>query len=140
MHTHINSQTDQQKILDLKETTKKLFIAFNGPEIGEADQTLKSALDLHFSSRGGSWHFSTNQLLKTAGLTVTKKSIKLCPTFGVYCLVFKTMSCLQDNDLSSRQCLVFKKMSCLQDNFVSFALHKLCFGLRPAQLLCSRAG
>ena len=38
------------------------------------------------------------------------------------CLVFKTMSCLQDNVLSSRQCLVlrqcldFNKISCLQDN------------------------
>ena len=51
----------------------ELFIAFNGPEIGEADQTLKSALDLHFSSRGGRWHFSTNSLFKTAGPTVTKK-------------------------------------------------------------------
>ena len=51
----------------------ELFIAFNGPELGEADKTLSKALDLHFASRGGRWHFSTNSLFKTAGPTVKKK-------------------------------------------------------------------
>ena len=31
-------------------------IKFNGPELGEADETLKAALDLHF--KGNQWHFS----------------------------------------------------------------------------------
>ena len=51
----------------------ELFISFNGPELGEADKILQEALDLHFASRGGHWHLSTNKLFKTAGLTVTKK-------------------------------------------------------------------
>ena len=53
----------------------ELFIAFiNGPEIGEANQTLEAALNLHFSTKqNGHWNFTTNTLFKTAGPTVQKK-------------------------------------------------------------------
>ena len=49
----------------------ELFIAYNGPKIGEADQTLKAALDQHFA--GGRWHFTPNTLFEMAGLTFMKK-------------------------------------------------------------------
>ena len=47
-----------------------MFIAFNGPEIGEADSVLKEALDNHSKSSRTGWHFTTNTLFKTAGHTV----------------------------------------------------------------------
>ena len=50
----------------------KLFIPFNGPEVGEADNILKQALDLHFAKYGKGWHFSTNNPFKTSGATVSK--------------------------------------------------------------------
>ena len=50
----------------------KLFIPFNGPEVGEADNIIKQALDLHFAKYGKGWHFSTNNLFKTWGATVSK--------------------------------------------------------------------
>ena len=41
----------------------------NGPEIGEADNTLKDALDRHFDVRP--WHFLVNRnIFKTPGETV----------------------------------------------------------------------
>ena len=50
----------------------ELFIAFNGPEIGEADETLAAILDLHFAKNNGQWHFTTNTLFKMSGPTVQK--------------------------------------------------------------------
>ena len=35
----------------------KLFIPFNGPEVGEADNIIKQALDFHFAKYGKGWHF-----------------------------------------------------------------------------------
>ena len=52
----------------------ELFISFNGPEVGEADNILKQALDLHFAKHGKGWHFSTNNPFKTSGATVSKLS------------------------------------------------------------------
>ena len=47
----------------------KIMVHMNGPEIGEADNVLKSALDLHF--KGKPWHFVlTENILKTQGNTV----------------------------------------------------------------------
>ena len=43
-----------------------MFIAFNGPEIDEADRVLKEALDDHFKSSRTGWNFTTNTLVKTA--------------------------------------------------------------------------
>ena len=39
------------KIRNMKEDTanNEMFVAFNGPEIGEADEVLREALNLHFS-------------------------------------------------------------------------------------------
>ena len=48
------------------------FVVYNGPEIGESDDVLKEALNLHFrNKKGGAWHFSTN-LFKSSGLTFGK--------------------------------------------------------------------
>ena len=59
-----------------------MFIAVNGPEIGEANETLVKALNLKFGV--GKWHFSTSQnLFKTSGVTV-EKILKKKSTFNIY--------------------------------------------------------
>ena len=47
----------------------ELFVVYNGPEMAEADEILKEALDLHFKDSRG-WHFTTNNLFRTSGPTV----------------------------------------------------------------------
>ena len=47
-----------------------MFVACNGPEIGECDEILRKALDLHFEKTRLGVHFKTNNLFKTAGPTV----------------------------------------------------------------------
>ena len=46
------------KIRPIKEETAEdeMMIHLNGPQLGEADDTLTDALDLHFN--GGPWHFT----------------------------------------------------------------------------------
>ena len=51
-------------------STDELFVVYNGPEIGEAEDVLSEALDLHFKDSRG-WHFTTNNLFKSSGPTVT---------------------------------------------------------------------
>ena len=47
-----------------------VFVAINGPEVGEADSLLAKALDRKFSGRLG-WHISVKQnLFRTSGPTV----------------------------------------------------------------------
>ena len=36
-----------------------MMIHINGPEVGEADETLKAALDLHF--KGNTWRFTVGR-------------------------------------------------------------------------------
>jgi hypothetical protein len=50
----------------------ELFVVYNGPEIGEADEMLKEALDLQVSKSRLGWHFTTNTLFKSVGPTVEK--------------------------------------------------------------------
>ena len=60
------------KIRNIKDNTanNEMFIAVNGPKVGEAYETIKKALDRKFGGRGG-WHFSTKQnLFRTGGITV----------------------------------------------------------------------
>ena len=60
------------KIRALKDTTanNEMFVAINGPEVGEADSLLAKALDRKFSGRLG-WHISVKQnLFRTSGPTV----------------------------------------------------------------------
>ena len=48
------------------------MIHFNGPELGEADNVLESALHLHF--KGQPWHFTVKgNIFKSPGKTVTKQ-------------------------------------------------------------------
>ena len=59
------------KLRPFEETTAEaeMMIHMNGPEIGEVDNVLKSALDLHFE--GKPWHFLlTENIFKTQGKTV----------------------------------------------------------------------
>ena len=62
------------KVRNIDETTAndEMFISVNGPEIREADDILKEALDEHFKNSKVGWHFTTNTLFKTAGPTVCK--------------------------------------------------------------------
>ena len=62
------------KVRNIGEETAndELFIAVNGPEMGEADKTLKEALNLHFAKKHGHWNFTSNSVFKTSGLTVQK--------------------------------------------------------------------
>ena len=47
------------------------MIHINGPEIGESDDILKAALDLHF--KGNQWHFSVQgNMFHSSGITVDK--------------------------------------------------------------------
>ena len=48
----------------------EMFIAVNGPELGEADALLAKALDRKLAGKSG-WHFSTKQtLFRTSGVVV----------------------------------------------------------------------
>ena len=50
----------------------KYSYSLKGPEMGEADKTLKEALNLYFSKKHGHWNCTTNSVFKTSGLTVKK--------------------------------------------------------------------
>ena len=73
------------KLRPIKDTTAndEMFVAVNGPELGEADKLLAKALDNKFAGQGG-WHFATQQhIFRTSGKTVEtilKKKKKL----GIY--------------------------------------------------------
>ena len=47
-----------------------MFVTWNGPEIGECDDILRKALDLHFEKTKLGVNFKTDKLFKTAGPTV----------------------------------------------------------------------
>ena len=60
------------KIRKLNDSTAndEMFIAVNGPELGEADALHANALDRKFAGKSG-WHFSTKQtLFRTSGVVV----------------------------------------------------------------------
>ena len=49
----------------------EMMVHMNGPEIGEADNVLKTALDLHFE--GNPWHLIlAGKIIKTHGKAVTE--------------------------------------------------------------------
>ena len=56
--------------LNDKTANNEMFIAVNGPEVGEADYLLSKALTSKFPGKQG-WHFSTRQhLFWSSGITV----------------------------------------------------------------------
>ena len=60
------------KLRPIEENTAEaeMMVHMNGPEIGEADDILKAALDLHFE--GKPWHFIVaGNIFKTHGKAVT---------------------------------------------------------------------
>ena len=62
----------QQKRRNFHYAVSLYSYSLNGPEMGEADETLKEALNLHFAKKHGHWNFTTNSVFKTSGLTVKK--------------------------------------------------------------------
>ena len=61
----------------------EMFVAWNGPELGEADIILWKALDLYFSGSRKGIHFKTNNLFVTAGPTV-KNILNRKNKFNIY--------------------------------------------------------
>ena len=69
IHNNDNRQIKEQTGED------EMMIHINGPEVGEADETLKAALDLHF--KGNTWHFTVDKhLFRSSGIT-TEKNLKI---------------------------------------------------------------
>ena len=50
-----------------------MFVAYNGPDIGDADDVLKKSVDDYFKCSRTGWHFTTNTPFKSVGITVDKK-------------------------------------------------------------------
>ena len=50
----------------------ELFVAYIGPKIGEVEEVLRDALDLHFSKCRLGWHFTANTLFHSARPTEDK--------------------------------------------------------------------
>ena len=48
----------------------EMMIDYNGPEIGEADDVLMEALQLHFKDNPKGIHFDTHNIFGSNGLTV----------------------------------------------------------------------
>ena len=51
----------------------EMFVAYNGPDIGEADDVLKKSVDDYFKCSRTGWHCTTNTPFKSVGITVDKK-------------------------------------------------------------------
>ena len=49
-----------------------MFVAYNGPDIGQSDDVLKQALDDNFKSLRTGWHFTKNTPFNSVGITVDK--------------------------------------------------------------------
>ena len=74
---------DKLRKLSEENVNDELFVALNGPELGEADEVLQKSLDLHFGKSFNGWHFVTNTLFRTNGVVIDamlKKKKKL----GIY--------------------------------------------------------
>ena len=61
-----------------------MFMTWNGPEIGECDEILKTALDLHFKNSKLGVHFKTNNLFNTSRPTVVFHILKIRIKFNIY--------------------------------------------------------
>ena len=76
-----NKHNDKIRPLSKDNVNDELFVALNGPQLGEADEVLEKSLDLHFSKSQSGWHFVTNTLFRTNGVEkILKKKNKL----GIY--------------------------------------------------------
>ena len=61
-----------------------MFMTWHGPEIGECDEILKMALDLHFKNSKLSVHFKTNNLFNTSRPTVVSLILKIKIQLNIY--------------------------------------------------------
>ena len=78
-----NQHNSDNRKLSEENLNDEMFVAWNGPEIGECDEILKNALDLHFKNKRFGVHFKTNNLFNTAGPTVTNV-LKRKNKFNIY--------------------------------------------------------
>ena len=65
-----NRHNSDIRPMEENQVNDEMFVSWNGPEIGEADDILKEALELHFKGSRLGVHFTTNNLFVTAGTTV----------------------------------------------------------------------
>ena len=69
----ISYNNDNRQIKE-KTGEDEMMIHINGPEVGEADETLKAALTLH--SKGNTWHFTVDRnIFRSSGIT-TERTLK----------------------------------------------------------------
>ena len=78
-----NKHNDKIRPLSKDNVNDELFVALNGPELGEADEVLEKSLDLHFSKSQSGWHFVTNTLFRTNGVVI-EKILKKKNKLGIY--------------------------------------------------------
>ena len=86
-----NRNNSEIRPLDEDKVSDNMFVAWNGSAIGEACDTLKKALDLHFGENRHGIHCKTNFLFATAGATkesVLKREMKIQCRQKSFCLVF----------------------------------------------------
>ena len=77
MISKYNIHNNELRCISEETAHLEMFVAYNGPEIGESDKLLSEALIEHFMPKG--WHFVTHNALysdggKTAGRILKKKS------------------------------------------------------------------
>ena len=70
MISKYNIHNNELRCLSEEIAQLEMFVAYNGPDIGENDKSLSEALSEHFKPKG--WHFVTHNALysdegKTAG-------------------------------------------------------------------------
>ena len=58
--------------LDEDTANDELFAAYNGPEIGEADEVLRQSLNLHFGKTSSGWNIAT-KMFRTSRVVVEQK-------------------------------------------------------------------
>ena len=77
MISKYNIHNNELRCISEETAQLEMFVAYNGPEIGDSDKLLSEALSEHFKPKG--WHFVTNNALysdegKTAGRILKQKS------------------------------------------------------------------
>ena len=77
MISKYNIHNNELRCISEETAQLEMFVAYNGPEMGESDKILSEALSEHFKPKG--WQFVTNNALhadegKTAGRILQKKS------------------------------------------------------------------
>ena len=78
-----NRHNNDIRPLSEDQLNDEMFVAWNGPELGEDDIILNKALNLHFSGSRLQVHFKTNNLFVTAGASVVN-ILNMRNTLNIY--------------------------------------------------------